>query len=439
LTNNNDIKHYSAEDISRYWQGKLSAQEMHALERAAMDDPFLADALEGYGNQQPEETNEAILDLQKRLQTRTTGKVAPMPSRTKWWRVAAALILLCGAGVLSYTLLIQPGASRQTVAQQEEKLQPAANVTSDSTEKITSAQTPAAETTSHNQPANPAIEQSRSTQTSQKTSSADVATKQTTNAAGVEEKLKAFRRDENDTVFIAQSERSDPRAFSRSATPPPVQNNQTSNPAEYDQSNAMRGQLSFNNFSGRVIDPNNNAIPFASVRSNNAQVASTNADGYFQLRSSDTVLDLSINSAGFVPRQLTLRGNTATPDVVLEPQQNGKLKEVVVTGYGQGKKAAAKNGSDLKVYTMDAEPVNGWNAYNAYIEQNKRIEPSYEAIKGEVTVSFTVGKRGQLSNFTIEKSLSKKQDEEAIRLVKEGPAWKLLKGKKTTARVIVPF
>ena len=43
------ISQYSAADIQRYVQGKLSAAEMHAMEKAALDDPFLADAMEGYG------------------------------------------------------------------------------------------------------------------------------------------------------------------------------------------------------------------------------------------------------------------------------------------------------------------------------------------------------------------------------------------------------
>ena len=38
---------YTAADFERYHSGKMSAGEMHALEKAAMEDPFLADALEG--------------------------------------------------------------------------------------------------------------------------------------------------------------------------------------------------------------------------------------------------------------------------------------------------------------------------------------------------------------------------------------------------------
>ena len=44
----NNINRFTASDIEKYHKGLLSAQEKHALEKAALDDPFLADALEGY-------------------------------------------------------------------------------------------------------------------------------------------------------------------------------------------------------------------------------------------------------------------------------------------------------------------------------------------------------------------------------------------------------
>ena len=70
--------------------------------------------------------------------------------------------------------------------------------------------------------------------------------------------------------------------------------------------------------------------------------------------------------------------------------------------------------------------------YIGYITKTK-------GLKGEVVVAFTVNKEGELSDFSIERSLSKWHDAEALRLVKEGPAWKLLRGKMARARVIVGF
>jgi hypothetical protein len=41
-------ENYTAQDIERYYSGQMPAEEMHALEKAALEDPFLADALDGY-------------------------------------------------------------------------------------------------------------------------------------------------------------------------------------------------------------------------------------------------------------------------------------------------------------------------------------------------------------------------------------------------------
>ena len=40
-------KQYSAEYLRKYLDGELSGPEMQALEKAALEDPFLSDALEG--------------------------------------------------------------------------------------------------------------------------------------------------------------------------------------------------------------------------------------------------------------------------------------------------------------------------------------------------------------------------------------------------------
>ena len=64
MSEEKNIINYTAADIEKYWKGKLSAAEMHAMEKAAMEDPFLSDALEGYKN-----ANLADLDsLKERLE-----------------------------------------------------------------------------------------------------------------------------------------------------------------------------------------------------------------------------------------------------------------------------------------------------------------------------------------------------------------------------------
>lgn len=44
----NKAHHYTAKDFHRYFKDEMTVEEMHALEKAALEDPFLQDALEGY-------------------------------------------------------------------------------------------------------------------------------------------------------------------------------------------------------------------------------------------------------------------------------------------------------------------------------------------------------------------------------------------------------
>jgi hypothetical protein len=85
----------------RYIQGSRRGIEAHRIEKEAMKDPFLADALEGYekmpGNHQRKATR-----LQKeitRRQQRITNKSANRKTNPlKVWGIAAALFIVAGAG-----------------------------------------------------------------------------------------------------------------------------------------------------------------------------------------------------------------------------------------------------------------------------------------------------------------------------------------------------
>ena|SRR5690606_24183033 len=67
------INKYTSVRIQYYLEGKLSPQEMYQLEREALDDPLLQDAIDGY--REAERVDERRLSaLQKRLEDRITTK-----------------------------------------------------------------------------------------------------------------------------------------------------------------------------------------------------------------------------------------------------------------------------------------------------------------------------------------------------------------------------
>ncbi len=77
------------------------------------------------------------------------------------------------------------------------------------------------------------------------------------------------------------------------------------------------------------------------------------------------------------------------------------------------------------VNELDAQPSIGFDAYKLYLKENVQfpVEAIKNEIKGKVVLQFDLDSLGNMSHFIIEKSLGFGCDEEAIRLIKEGPSW----------------
>lgn len=119
-----DMQTYGYGDIERYLRQKMTPQEMHAFEKALMDDPFLADALEGFSTSDVELAGKHLYEIESELKgEKQKGKVVAMPlQKRSWWKVAAVILLVATGGVLSYSLLTKKGAEKN-IAQQKTPLQ----------------------------------------------------------------------------------------------------------------------------------------------------------------------------------------------------------------------------------------------------------------------------------------------------------------------------
>src|SRR3982750_11256 len=104
MAKKDEIKNY-AQEIERYHQNLLSASERHALEKAALDDPFLADALDGYAHTSTASAD--LLELEQRLAARVEEKetrIIPLSTRRSfgnWWKAAAVLVFIAGAAIVN--------------------------------------------------------------------------------------------------------------------------------------------------------------------------------------------------------------------------------------------------------------------------------------------------------------------------------------------------
>jgi hypothetical protein len=183
---------------------------------------------------------------------------------------------------------------------------------------------------------------------------------------------------------------------------------------------------------------------------NNKNTFNTDPRGNFKIPATDTSVDVSVTVTGYGTQNFRLSNNTYDNQLKLQPANSNLDKGLVLferqkmdsvssvsrEDYSKSRKYRA---SYPQVMIQDAQPAYGWLAYEQYLEKNKRLPAPNAASAGNVVVSFEVNKKGELSHFNIEQSLSKTYDEEAIRLIKEGPAWKLLKGRKARITIIVRF
>jgi CarboxypepD_reg-like domain/Gram-negative bacterial TonB protein C-terminal len=480
MANDNNIQLFTAADIEKYHKGLLSNKEMHDLEKAALDDPFLADALEGYTTPQVNVSAD-IISLKKRLAEKVEehqqakviaingGLRKPFP----WLRAAAAVIIIAGAGLLANQFLFN---KKETTEIAQAKPEAAKEKTTDTVsaelKTTTGGTTATPDATVENTPvqnnntlATDKVNPSGNTSTKGieetttipgKVATADkgvVAPITATNAPATQfdtekemedavigkienkdlKKQEELKRNTANRDFAAKEKTTNAEAdfYKKEGTKPAA-------PArKLDEQNYRN--LSNNVFRGRVTDANNVGVPFANVTNVEDKVGTyADANGNFNLTSPDSVLTVQVRSIGFENSQIQLRNQAPTSQIVLQDDRRS-LSEVVISN--QKTNVAARN-RDANKTLQEPEPADGWDNYNAYAANNLEIP---EEVKGKqknsgaVEVSFEVDKNGEPVNIKVEKSLCAKCDEEAKRLIKEGPKWRRAASKKGRTTVTINF
>jgi TonB family protein len=480
METDNTIKNYSAADIEKYHKGSLSAKESHDLEKAALDDPFLADALEGYAVAGVDVSSD-IKDLENRLtQKIDTGKLIVMKgggrSSIPWLRVAALVIVVAGAALLARQTLFN--SKSKDIAQAEprkEEIKPAGNATTGTTSLMTDSvviknnratvipskqtgktylittvdtmsgtpatngangqgNTTTGDVTMTSTPAKPVVPEPQKIASESK-SFKDAPGMVDKKEMAMNDELKnkndiSKRRDfEKDSIKGLVSPSGEERQINRNVA--------ASRKVNEDQYYRNQNQAT-NTFRGRVTDASNVGVPFANVtnaQDNNAGTY-TDAKGYFNLTYPDTVLTVQVRSIGFENANVQLRNAVPNNQVVMQDDRKS-LSEVVINNKPNA--AVRRDNNNIKL--EEPVPADGWDNYDAYLTNNLNVPEEIKTkkdVSGEVELTFEVDKNGEPVNIKVVKSLCDKCDQEAIRLVKEGPKWKR-NAKKGKTTVKVPF
>jgi TonB family protein len=462
MANDHNIKTFTAADIEQYHKGLLSAKERHALEKAALDDPFLADALEGYAVAGVN-TEADIEELKKRLSERVDErKVIPINTAGSrntfpWLRAAAMIILIGGAGLLVYQFVFNNKSKNiaQLESKKKEEIKSADSGNTAQPKTTINENKLVSPASDEKQKANEIVTNDKNVpgKINKQTVGAGVIRKDTGYSLAAPEKpSSAFSTapktadDKNVTVnngdvkdekkAIVREELKTSSRSDNKANAGIIQNEALYKSKEPVAAN-QRQVNPPNIFRGRITDANNNPVPFANVTNPVDNVGTySDAKGYFNLTSPDSVLDVQVRSIGFENSNTRLRNNVTNNQVVLQDDRNS-LSEVVISNK---KPNAAARSRDANIKVEEPEPADGWDNYDTYLVNNLKVpdEIKTKRSQGDVEVSFEVDKNGGPINIKVEKSLCAKCDEEAIRLIREGPKWKR-KDRKGRAIVTVPF
>lgn len=402
--------------IRQYLNGELDAREMYQLERRAQHDPFLMDALEGYSNHKGN-THNLQADLGQRLQRRIAGegavKVYTMLSWRKW-AAAAAVLTVCGAGLWWHA--VQPGQPQQvamvpsamgtphigTVPAVAGKSGVSAAVAPPKPAPAARQQVAVVVQKEKNAPSEPTVAQP------EQEPPQDILKKLPTLAAApvqqdtlmADSSVRAYAAKQK--VQVLGAGKSVPTIKTGSQR---LLSQQLQGKVEGARVDPAPGDHHLDGLLGST-DVQPLAGTLVKIKDMTRNGAITSRDGNVSLQAQDKDVLVS-SSNGYQSREVKA-GRRDSGQVSLQPAQPS-VSEIIVMDYKASNKAAGAK----------AEPLMGWKAYGGYLAHI----PSPDGRTGQVKLTFTVDPNGNLNNFKVTESLGNINDQEAINLIKKGPAW----------------
>ena len=395
-----------------YIRGLRKGKEAHRLEKESMQDPFLADAMDGY-NQVEGNHEQRIEKLRMQVSAHSAKK---KNTYAITWSIAACLII--GFGISSYFLFLKKSMTDEVFIAEE------------------SVSTKLAEPAA---PPTPAIPATPTVPATPQKEIALATTKVKTDSTPISE-ITARQADKKDMIAKIQTT-SQPQGAPVAAVPMMEEVSEetaalqevvaTIDTFESESDKKMKMAkvatiLPQNNMiKGRVTDEKGEPLIGASVTYKGTNIGTiTNMNGEFSLVKKDDKKRLTAEYIGYDP--VEIRVDTSRTMLIAMNENKQTLNEVVVVGYGAKKnKKSTTLGSVVQAEKeITPQPVIGKRSYQKYLKENL-VRPADEKcaqVKGKVVLTFLVNKEGRPFYIKVKESLCESADE-AIRLIQEGPDW----------------
>ena len=401
-----------------YIRGLRKGKEAHRLEKESMQDPFLADAMDGY-NQVEGNHEQRIEKLRMQVSAHSAKK---KNTYAITWSIAACLII--GFGISSYFLFLKKSMTDEVFIAEE------------------SISTKLAEPAA---PPTPAIPATPTVPATPQKEIALATTKVKTDSTPVSE-ITARQANKKDMIARIQAT-SQPQQGVLVATVPVMEEVSEETAAlqevvatmdtfesESDKKMKLAKVATIlpqnNMIKGRVTNEKGEPLIGASVTYKGTNIGTiTNMNGEFSLVKKDDKKRLTAQFIGYDP--VEIRVDTSRTMLIAMNENKQALNEVVVVGYGakKNKKSVTAGtvvkGNEQANKDITPQPVIGKRKFQKYLKENL-VRPTDEKcaqVKGKVVLTFLVNKEGRPFSIKVKESLCESSDKEAIRLIQEGPDW----------------
>ena len=401
-----------------YIRGLRKGKEAHRLEKESMQDPFLADAMDGY-NQVEGNHEQRIEKLRMQVSAHSAKK---KNTYAITWSIAACLII--GFGISSYFLFLKKSMTDEVFIAEE------------------SVSTKLAEPAA---PLTPAIPATPTVPATPQKEIAIATTKVKTDSTPVSE-ITARQANKKDMIAKIQAT-SQPQQGVLVATVPVMEEVSEETAAlqevvatmdtfesESDKKMKLAKVATIlpqnNMIKGRVTNEKGEPLIGASVTYKGTNIGTiTNMNGEFSLVKKDDKKRLTAEYIGYDP--VEIRVDTSRTMLIAMNENKQALNEVVVVGYGakKNKKSVTAGtvvkGNEQANKDITPQPVIGKRKFQKYLKENL-VRPTDEKcaqVKGKVVLTFLVNKEGRPFSIKVKESLCESSDKEAIRLIQEGPDW----------------
>ncbi|MGY3053194.1 hypothetical protein ACVWYG_001392 [Pedobacter sp. UYEF25] len=412
--------------LEDYLEGKLDAQAMYRIEREALEDPFVAEALEGL--RETPKRKQTLSILQKQLHDRIKNQ----PVKRKMWGITTQRLSIAATATVAFISVSILFIMRETNRRNQ-------LVKLDHKEVIINLESRSAK----NQ------EALTKTAPPKESTSVDKAAV----IASAPPLSKASLRKANETYVLSAGVKKDTLVISSNARIAAAAPQKTGEIGAIVQSTANGIGISerMNEvLTGKVVAKDDGlALPGVTVRLEGSNVSTTtDKNGNFTLiADSAHKTNLIASYIGFKQKLVNrnvltdnlaksksldtaqrksvalLKNNFAAKPILIElAEDKQNLNEVVVVGY-QKQMRATMTGSAASMMSSASLPTVGWTKWRAYLQKNNRIIKDDQKVK-EVILGFHVSNQGTPIYIKVIKGVGKKENSEAIRLLNDGPLWK---------------